>query len=438
MSSVKCVVALGTVLGLFLTRTAAAGPSVCLVTQEGCLTPGGIEVRVQMGLAEEEVVGGQFVIQYDPSVLQLIDAAPGRTCDPASPFGLEISQSNNPTTGEVFYAVGVSFLKGMDGTIGPATLACLSFAPATNADAATDVCLAEGSTTANRLVNRDGQPVPIDNSVDCPAAAPMLACDEVLLQAHCTCVPDTEDCHAFDTECRLGVCNPATELCEIASINEDGTCDDGDPCTPLSRCRGGQCVGEGCQTSSLCPQSASCLGLDSTLQVVVMLTPGDRPIRGAQFSVLYDSTELQLVEVLPGQECDPSSPFSTPLSQVVDEAAGKVFYAVGVSLGASGTTGPAALACLHFLDLGDPGGDACMFEDQNPFTTVLADEFGQAVSPGSITVCPLVEGEPPAPCTLFETCRIPAVSAWGIAVLTLLLLIGAKVAFGLTRHAEAP
>lgn len=426
------------ILGVGLGVAQGADPSLCIEPQAGCHRPGGIEVRVRMGASEQGIVGGQFVLEYDPSVLQVVDEMPGRACDPASPFEFILLTQDDHASGRLFCAFGVNFLKSSEGTLGPATLGCLSFSPAPGANTATDLCLAEGlHPLSTLLVDNEGHAVPVDTSVDCPEglSPPSLTCNALTLQEHCTCVPDTLDCHGFDTPCRLGVCNPQTELCEVAFINEGGPCDDGDACTPVDRCNDeGLCIGEGCENSSLCPVSGACLGLDSTLLVRIQLTEGDRVINGGQFSLEYDPLELDLVSISPGSDCDGGSPYSQEVSEMVNEAAGHVFYAVGVELGGpAGTDGPTTLACVEFLDLGDGGGDLCLVEGFNPFSTILTDEFGYAVSPGSITVCPRIDGNPPAACAGFEFCRIPTASAWGLAILTLLLLTTSKVVFAYQR-----
>jgi len=420
----------------------AVNPSVCLVVDEGCLAPGGIRVRLVLGPGDTPILGGQLAVQYDPLSLKLISAAPGRTCDSASPFALEVFESVDANAGHALYAVGVNFLEGRDGSTGPATLACLSFAPTDVAVLPSQLCLLErlGEFSA-LLVDNTGHPISVDNTEDCPpdAPPPALSCDDVTVGVHCNCVPNTADCHGLDTPCRTGVCNPTTAQCEVASVNEDGPCDDGDPCTLVDRCREGTCVGAGCRNPSLCLDSTSCLALDPFLTVKVRLSEGDRVIDGAQFSVQYDPAELAFLGASPGNNCDGASPFVFEIVERVNEAVGQIFYAVGVAPGGlPGTMGPSTLACLSFLDLGDPGGDVCLFHDRNPFLTVLVDEFGQAVNISASQECPTDREPPVFACVTFETCRIPTLSDWGLVVMTLLLLSAAKIRFGRTFHPRRP
>jgi hypothetical protein len=46
-----------------------------------------------------------------------------------------------------------------------------------------------------------------------------------------------------DAQCKTNACDPASGKCGFLAINENQTCDDADPCTTLSRCQGGTCVG---------------------------------------------------------------------------------------------------------------------------------------------------------------------------------------------------
>ncbi len=426
------------VLGVCTALPALAGPvpSLCLVADEGCLAPGGIQVRVILGASDTVIYGGQFTVEYDPSTLSLIDAAPGRACDPTSPFAVEVLQDDDHSSGEVRCAVGVNFLKGAPPSGVPLTLACLSFAPVGNAMDPSTLCLTEGEHPfETELVDHMGHSVAINNSAACPAGSPspILSCDDVMPGANCDCTPASADCHGLDTPCRTGVCNPMTARCELMFVNEGGPCDDDDSCTTVDRCHEGACTGSGCTNSSLCASSTSCFGLDPLLTIEIRLTEGDRVINGAQFSFEYDPTELDLLNVSPGATCD-DSPFASELAEVVDEVAGEVFYAVGVEIGgAPGTTGPATLACLTFAHLGEPGVDVCLFDGANPFLTTLVDEFGQSVPIGDPDVCPSSNVPPTPRCAELTGCNIPTVSEWGLGILTLLLLTGAKIYYGYPR-----
>ena len=59
------------------------------------------------------------------------------------------------------------------------------------------------------------------------------------------CMVDGEpvDCSHLDSDCTLGVCDPQTGQCLVQPFNEDGPCDDGDPCTTDDHCEAGVCSG---------------------------------------------------------------------------------------------------------------------------------------------------------------------------------------------------
>ena len=72
-----------------------------------------------------------------------------------------------------------------------------------------------------------------------------LTCDRTTLPQVCAVDPATvvtcDD--SQDTDCRANLCNPSSGVCSLRSINEDGACDDGDPCTEGTFCQSGTCGG---------------------------------------------------------------------------------------------------------------------------------------------------------------------------------------------------
>lgn len=404
--------------------------SVCVVAEEGCLAFEGAQLRLELGEGEPMIVGGQFWIQYDPAVLDFVDIAPGSTCDPESPFSLEIFQDANELTGEIAYAVGVDFARDGYGTQGPATLACLSFA--FSGDWESDVCLVTGqSAMHSMLVDRLGVPVSIYNAETCPAQAPppILCCDGVRMDEDCTCMPGTADCCALSTECLEGFCNEETGRCETVTINEGGPCDDGDSCTEDDRCTLGVCKGSGCTNPSLCILEEDCVNPGLPNEIRVRLGKTDRVVTGGQFSIVYDSTALDLVDISPGATCDPQSPFNLEVFEKINEDIGEAFYAVSLLPGGQGTSGPATMACLTFIALKENPGEVCLFNGLNPFNTVLVNGTGTVVGIYNGEECPLY-GYPPSFFSCTEVCTIPTVSEWGLVVMTLLLLVAAKIRFG--------
>lgn len=413
-------------------------PSFCLRFDETCLAPGGLHVDAVVGAGAYRIAAAQFSIRFDPALLTVVDVLPGRVCDPNSPFALELVEVVNQGAGVLVYAVGIDFLGGMQATGQSATMACVQFVPTTGQDATVETCLYPLATDpVVLLVDDHGTSVEIDNSVACPQDPPAISCSDIVLQEQCRCDPDTADCHGLDTACRTGVCNGTTLFCEVAAINEGGGCDDQDACTTVDRCEGGVCVGTGCTNPTLCMTTDDCWLGDTPVTVVIELSAGDRIITGGQFSFHYDPTSLELVDVAPGASCDPASPFVLELIENVSAGSGDVFYAAGVDLGGSGTRGPAALACVTFIPRQFPIPDVCLFQGINPFHTRLADDRGQSVPLGDSKQCPSVGELPFLSCVGFQACRIPTVSAWGLLVLTLLLLISAKLQFGFRESAAS-
>jgi len=52
-----------------------------------------------------------------------------------------------------------------------------------------------------------------------------------------------KDCSSLTTDCAVGVCDPVSGACVAQAANEGASCSDGDTCTIIDRCKGGQCVG---------------------------------------------------------------------------------------------------------------------------------------------------------------------------------------------------
>ncbi len=400
--------------------------SLCVVTGSGCQTDGGKLMRVVMGFGEASIVGGQFSIRYDAGALTLLDVSPGATCDPDSPFALEIDERVNHFTGEVFYAAGVDFLEGAGGTQGPATVACLYFAAEGQGQG--EVCVLGGVNPSETiLVDGTGHVVQVYNQEDCPSDSPGdgLSCGTMTWDATCHCTPGTDDCSALSTDCRIGVCDIQSERCGVEFVNEGGGCDDDRACTTHDVCLSGRCRGFGCRDPSLCLGVNQCPTSTGAGEIAILIGGGDAVISGGQFTVRYDPAELDFVDIVPGAMCDHRSPFASELHQVVDEANGEIFYAVGVDpVEGSGTSEPATLACVRFNGpIFTPSG-VCLLRGFNPFTTLLVDEHGQSIEINTAD-CP---GDYPDPImTCLEFCDVPAASSWSLIILAMCLLTAAKL-----------
>jgi len=141
-------------------------PSLCLTALPGSLGPEGcynagdvIVVNVDLGFSSSVVTGGQFLIPYDPAVLDFLDAQPGALVDPTSPFSLVVNGEIDEVTGRIFYAVGVLF--DGTGTNGPAVMASFRFR-ALQACTSTELCFASENPKNTLLTDESGHSVPFE------------------------------------------------------------------------------------------------------------------------------------------------------------------------------------------------------------------------------------------------------------------------------------
>ena len=83
----------------------------------------------------------------------------------------------------------------------------------------------------------------------------MCTRDGICVDGVCASLP--VDCTNLDDDCLLGVCDPATGLCEALPVNDGGPCDDGVFCTENDICTAGVCAGT----------ARDCSGLDDECNV---------------------------------------------------------------------------------------------------------------------------------------------------------------------------
>jgi len=405
-----------------------SNPSLCLSETTGCDQPGStVNIQVLLGAGDPKIVGVQFKLTYDPEALSAIEVRPGHSCDATSPFSLEIYEEIDNANGTLFYAVGIDVFSGGEGQNDAATIACIRFLP--QGVSLSDISILVGEEPrATRLSDDMGHLVLPDNSTSCPAATPdVLAHQAALVKDVCRCEEDS-DCVPLDGPCCEGKCDASSLLCKIMPINEGGACDDGNDCTTTDLCANGVCSGSGCTNPSLCIGEI-CTPPESLMTVPIHLGAGVPIIIGGQFTVQWDTTGLELVEAEPGNACDPNSPFALEIHSVVNESEGELFYAVGIPPEGEGTNEATTLACLFFRVLDSEYSEFCLYEDINPFRTKLVDENGQFVNINNDGVCSSDMGYPYIQCESSGFCEIPTTSEWGLVVLTLAFLIGAKLRF---------
>lgn len=100
----------------------AATPALTLDAQDACLdmSENTLVVEVNLSNAMSAIVGGQFFLEYDESVLDFVSAVPGD-----APFTQELFESVNEGTGEINYAVNIPIAG--TGTSNATTMARLTF-----------------------------------------------------------------------------------------------------------------------------------------------------------------------------------------------------------------------------------------------------------------------------------------------------------------------
>ena len=202
------------------------------------------------------------------------------------------------------------------------------------------------------------------------------------------CAPSSRTLTTIDdgNACTNDVCNATTgAVTHPAKPNGPvAGCDDGNPCTTDS-CLNGICAstdvnGRACSVANPCPGDATCVnnacecvavtfeliaapgaqpmaGCYSVGEVVtvrVELGPrgvsniSPQPIIGAQFFLAFDPTTFTVLKVEPGVVIDPTSPFSSELTEAVNAVAGTIDYLVVVNFGETGTRDPATVAVITF------------------------------------------------------------------------------------------
>lgn len=249
------------------------------------------------------------------------------------------------------------------------------------------------------------------------------------------CDPATGDTTPIDdgNPCTADACSANSGVVTHLPGSQGIVCDDGknctiqDVCDGNGRCRGidigeiecesdADCFGFTCEPTilhcecgdvpevclELAPGPGSlpnpgCYSADEDVFVDIHLSSGSHRIVGGQFLVVFDPTVLEAIDLIPGSFVDPDSPFALELLRAINQSGGTIFYAVGVDFSSIGTRGPALIARLRFRALQACSSDEICFGDQNPYHTLLSDNFGRLLT---MTTCCTGEiqlhGLPPA------------------------------------------
>lgn len=193
-------------------------------------------------------------------------------------------------------------------------------------------------------------------------------------------------------------------------------CDDGRGCFINDTCQSdGSCAGEdlnaqSCTQDSDCPAPASgcdvaaglcvcsedtplcvefevgtspdgnCYDFGAAVFASIAIGAGSEPVAGGQFLLEYDTACLDFQSIGP---C-PGTIFTNVIMSEVDEATGRIFYAVtsGVPLPGdpiASDTGPADMACITFTKTADCDGCEVCLISENPKNTLLSDVNGNRV-----------------------------------------------------------
>jgi len=231
--------------------------------------------------------------------------------------------------------------------------------------------------------------------------------------------------------CTVDTCDPATGLVTHTPEEPGVACDDGDECTAQDTCVADEgCVGIDINTIP-CTSSADCFGAfcDSGTgfcvcanQPTLCLNPlpsglsndtcyivGDeitihvdidfstQLVASGTFLTEYDPTVLEFIDIRPGADVDPLSPFSVELFRTIDETTGRIEFGVSVEAGNPGTNGPALMAAITFrgIDACSTSEALCLL-DGSPVTTRLNDANGNPVPFDRCCTPPIgIDGLPP-------------------------------------------
>ncbi len=284
-----------------------AGDCVCGDVPEVCLNPLriGLEkqecfpadedlvVTIDLSSSSRTIVGGQFLIGYDPTVLDFVDVEPGSFTDFDSPFGAELLRTINETEGTVFYAVGVNI--GLLGTRGPAVMAKLRFHPLQPCRTMDDLCFLSQNPRRTMLTDSSGHQVPFspccpgplkfqgdEPSLACPPSV-MVNADPGSVSATVTWPPTTasSDCDGnLDLSCS-GVNSFGADVTHLAMTGgripagtSDFECSATDSCGQVSSCE---------WTVDILPTNT----VQATVQLSPVVSPG--PLRRCIVFEFYSS-----------------------------------------------------------------------------------------------------------------------------------------------------
>lgn len=121
-------------------------------------------------------------------------------------------------------------------------------------------------------------------------------------------------------------------------------------------------------------EDQNCFAVNEKISVAIHVGSAAQTINGGQFAIAYDPACLDFVSIGPA-----GAPYTNEIQENVNEAAGTIFYAIGIALGGAGNAGNSDMAIISFLKKGGCTECDLCFTDNNPLHTYLVDDTGQPV-----------------------------------------------------------
>jgi hypothetical protein len=213
--------------------------------------------------------------------------------------------------------------------------------------------------------------------------------------------------------CTVDACSagPASGTCNhvcTAGIgcNDANPCTYGDSCDANCGCAGSDVNAVDCTTSADCETATgvafdcllskcfctiapvcgfsdvpACVEEGAKVSVDLRIGAAAGVINGVQITVGYDPSCLDFNSIVPAGSVYAGNPYVTEIEEIVDEAHGSIFYAVGVDpLGGVGVNGNVAIAVLSFTKVGDC--NSCSLTcggGANPQDSLAVDNTGQPI-----------------------------------------------------------
>lgn len=138
-----------------------------------------VMVYVELGFSTQLIVGGIFIIEYDPEILSFVSASPGSAVDSESAFSLELVQVIDEYAGLIIYSVGIKI--GTQAEPGPATMAAIRFETLASCSS-TSLCFTDAGIIKTVLSDDEGSSVPITpfctSEINILADEPIIQCPE--------------------------------------------------------------------------------------------------------------------------------------------------------------------------------------------------------------------------------------------------------------------